>query len=63
MIARLLEDQPQLAKKDNLDIFKRKWQYMFTYAEVGYAKGYTSMHYFTFVRPVRRDFCSQLHYY
>ena len=26
---------------------------MYVYAEVGYARAYTSMHYFTFVRPVR----------
>ena len=33
-------------------MFKRKWEYMYIYAEVGYARAYTSMHYFTFVRPV-----------
>lgn len=56
MIGKLCEDQPQLAESNNLDVFKRKWQYMFVYAEIGYAKGYTSMHYFTFARPVCGDF-------
>lgn len=27
---------------------------MYVYAEVGYVNAYTTMHYFTFVRPVSR---------
>lgn len=49
----LLREQPQLANERELQAFKRKWEYMYVYAEVGYARAYTSMHYFTFVRPVR----------
>lgn len=52
-IEALLHDQPQLANERDLQAFKRKWEYMYLYAEVGYARAYTSMHYFTFVRPVR----------
>lgn len=47
-----MKDQPQLADPEALAAFKRKWEYMYVYAEVGYARAYTSMHYFTFVRPV-----------
>ncbi|KAF9260201.1 CFS1-like protein [Marasmius fiardii PR-910] len=50
-IALLIKSQPHLAEEGNLDIFKRKWEYMYIYAEVGYARAYTSLHFFTFVRP------------
>lgn len=51
-IAALVKDQPRLDDPEALAAFKRKWEYMYVYAEVGYARAYTSMHYFTFVRPV-----------
>ncbi|KIJ60577.1 hypothetical protein HYDPIDRAFT_98479, partial [Hydnomerulius pinastri MD-312] len=47
----LLKSQPPLAGGENLGIFKRKWEYMYVYAEIGYARGYTGLHHFTFVRP------------
>lgn len=50
-ITALLKEQPQLSDESSLRIFRRKWEYMYVYAEVGYARAYTSMHYFTFVRP------------
>ncbi|KZV76688.1 CFS1-like protein [Peniophora sp. CONT] len=50
-IAALVKDQPKLDNPEALAAFKRKWEYMYVYAEVGYARAYTSMHYFTFVRP------------
>lgn len=50
-ITALVKEQPQLSDESSLRIFRRKWEYMYVYAEVGYARAYTSMHYFTFVRP------------
>ncbi|KAH7883384.1 CFS1-like protein [Phlebopus sp. FC_14] len=51
VIKSLIKSQPHLAEGDNLNIFKRKWEYMYVYAEIGYARGYTGLHHFTFVRP------------
>ncbi|KAF9456683.1 putative cyclopropane fatty acid synthase [Collybia nuda] len=47
----LVKTRPELAQGDNLGILKRKWEYMYVYAEIGFARAYTSMHIFTFVRP------------
>ncbi|KAJ7062802.1 cyclopropane-fatty-acyl-phospholipid synthase [Mycena amicta] len=33
------------------EAFKRKWQYLFAYAGVGFAMGHVTSHMFTFVRP------------
>jgi cyclopropane-fatty-acyl-phospholipid synthase len=52
VIQSLIKSQPSLAEEDNLAIFKRKWEYMYIYAEIGYARGYTGLHHFTFVRQV-----------
>lgn len=49
----LLKTRPELAKGDSIGILKRKWEYMYVYAEAGFARAYTTMHIFTFVRPVR----------
>lgn len=46
------EKYPFLRDEKNMLAFERKWQYMFPYAEVGYARAYTSLHHFTFTRPV-----------
>ena len=54
----ITKSYPSLADPAEYATFKRKWEYMYVYAEVGYARAYTSMHYFTFVRPVRP--CSML---
>ena len=48
-IAALLKDQPQLAEGNNLEFFRRKWQYMFVHTAAAYSHAYTNMHYFTFV--------------
>lgn len=61
LIKHIVKAQPQLASKEDLAIYKRRWEYMFVYAEVGFARAYTSMTYWTFVRPVchlSRLFCS-----
>ncbi|TBU43561.1 CFS1-like protein [Dichomitus squalens] len=50
-IAKVRRSQPHLETTEDLEAFKRKWEYMCVYAEVGYAGAYTSMHYFTFSRP------------
>ncbi|KAK0490385.1 CFS1-like protein [Armillaria novae-zelandiae] len=52
VMASLAESQPQLLDVPGaLEAFKRKWEYLWAYAEVGYARAYTSMHHFTFMRP------------
>ncbi|KAK0231458.1 CFS1-like protein [Armillaria fumosa] len=52
VMASLAESQPQLLSVPGaLEAFKRKWEYLWAYAEVGYARAYTSMHHFTFMRP------------
>ncbi|KAF8994980.1 S-adenosyl-L-methionine-dependent methyltransferase [Cyathus striatus] len=43
---------PSLQNPEILEVFVRKWRYIFIYAEVGYARAYTSLHQFTFVRPL-----------
>ncbi len=53
-MASLTKSQSQLLEIPGaLDAFRRKWEYLWVYAEVGYARAYTSMHHFTFTRPVR----------
>lgn len=52
LIIQIQEEQPQLRDKAALAAFKRKWEYTFAYAEVGFARAYTSCHCWTFVRPV-----------
>lgn len=59
MTKSLIERHPELANPESLAIFKRKWEYLFFYAEVGYARAYTHYTHFTFVRPVCR-FPSQI---
>ncbi|KZT01121.1 uncharacterized protein LAESUDRAFT_739328 [Laetiporus sulphureus 93-53] len=54
-IAEHLQEQLQLSDQRGLEMFKCKWEYMYVYAEVGYARAYMSMHYFTFVRPGALD--------
>lgn len=34
------------------EILKRKWRYLVSYAGVGFAKGYTTCHMWTFIRKV-----------
>ncbi|KAI0365457.1 cyclopropane-fatty-acyl-phospholipid synthase [Pilatotrama ljubarskyi] len=51
VVAELQEKYPELREEAALESFKRKWQYMFTYAEVGYARAYTNLNCWTFTRP------------
>ncbi|KAF8495089.1 cyclopropane fatty acid synthase [Gautieria morchelliformis] len=51
LIDAVLKDQPTLKEGDNVNIFKRKWQYMYAYAEAGFARAYTSAYCWTLVRP------------
>ncbi|KIP03918.1 hypothetical protein PHLGIDRAFT_94222 [Phlebiopsis gigantea 11061_1 CR5-6] len=51
LVHSLVQAQPQLSDEEALAIFKRKWEYMCVYAEVGFARAYTSCHHFTFARP------------
>ncbi|GJJ06048.1 hypothetical protein Clacol_000236 [Clathrus columnatus] len=51
VIQALQERYPEMKSMDKLEFFKRKWEYMYVYAEVGYATAYTTLHHFCFVRP------------
>ncbi|KAI0311300.1 cyclopropane fatty acid synthase [Amylostereum chailletii] len=51
VVERLRERHPSLKSDAALQAFKRKWLYMVVYAEVGYARAYTSLHCWTFTRP------------
>ncbi|EIN09175.1 cyclopropane fatty acid synthase [Punctularia strigosozonata HHB-11173 SS5] len=50
VIQELRERYPQLQTEHDIEAFKRKWMYMFVYAEVGYARAYTSLYCWTFTR-------------
>ncbi|EGO00140.1 hypothetical protein SERLA73DRAFT_52893 [Serpula lacrymans var. lacrymans S7.3] len=52
VVEHMKERFPQLCDEKNLEAFRRKWMYMFTYAEAGYAKAYTSLNCWTLARPV-----------
>ncbi|KAJ7141646.1 cyclopropane fatty acid synthase [Mycena filopes] len=52
VLDQMKERYPFLRDAHNLDMFKRKWLYMFVYAEVGFARAYMSLHHFVFTRPV-----------
>jgi len=47
----LIDKYPELSVRENMEIFKRKWRYMFIYCEVGYARQWVSMQIWTFLRP------------
>ncbi|KAI0347582.1 CFS1-like protein [Trametopsis cervina] len=47
----LVQRHPELSDPDVLAMFKRKWEYMCVYAEIGFARAYTSCHQWTFTRP------------
>ncbi|KAH9918572.1 cyclopropane fatty acid synthase [Epithele typhae] len=51
VVAELQSRHPQLCDPAALAAFKRKWTYMFVYAEVGFARAYTSLFCWTFARP------------
>ncbi|TFK85296.1 S-adenosyl-L-methionine-dependent methyltransferase [Polyporus arcularius HHB13444] len=47
----LQERFPLFRNPKELEAFRRKWLYMFAYAEVGFARGYTTLPCWTFTRP------------
>ncbi|KAI0738697.1 cyclopropane fatty acid synthase [Daedaleopsis nitida] len=51
VVEELQERFPQLDDPKELEAFRRKWLYMFAYAEVGFARGYTTLNCWTFTRP------------
>ncbi|KAJ6511411.1 putative cyclopropane fatty acid synthase [Mycena vitilis] len=51
VVTRLIERYPVLSDESKMKAFIRKWTYMFAYAEVGYARAYTSLYCWTFARP------------
>ncbi|KAJ7132231.1 CFS1-like protein [Mycena epipterygia] len=51
VVEHMQNQYPFLQDAKNLEMFKRKWLYLFVYAEVGYARAYTSLHHFVFARP------------
>lgn len=51
-VAELQKKHPQLRDERELEAFKRKWRYMFVYAEVGFARAYATLNCWTFARPV-----------
>ncbi|KAI0040390.1 cyclopropane-fatty-acyl-phospholipid synthase [Auriscalpium vulgare] len=52
VVVQLQEQYPKLRQKEHLLAFKRKWMLMFAYAEVGFARAYTSLICWSFARPV-----------
>ena len=52
----IVKDYPALSDIHEFVAFKRKWEYLFTYAGSGFAKGYITCHMLTFIRQVGRIF-------
>ncbi|KAJ7485687.1 cyclopropane fatty acid synthase [Mycena latifolia] len=50
VVEHMQKEYPFLRDPQNLEMFKKKWLYQFVYAEVGYARAYTSLHQFVFTR-------------
>lgn len=51
----LADDFPGIMNPAEFEAFKRKWHYLVAYAGVGFAKGYTTCHMWTFIRQVCRQ--------
>jgi len=51
VVIHMQKKYPALQKPDALEAYKRKWRYMFAYAESGYANAYTALNIWTFTRP------------
>lgn len=50
----LVKDFPEMKHSEaEFEVLKRKWRYLVSYAGVGFAKGYTTCHMWTFIRKVR----------
>ncbi|KIP05276.1 hypothetical protein PHLGIDRAFT_129001 [Phlebiopsis gigantea 11061_1 CR5-6] len=43
---------PELADEHKLEVFRRRWTYMYVYMDVAYSRAWLSCHTWTFVRPV-----------
>lgn len=48
----LVATYPALQEQAEFESFKKKWQYLFSYAGAGFAKGYITCHMITFTRAV-----------
>ena len=49
----LVKDFPEMKHSEaEFEVLKRKWRYLVSYAGVGFAKGYTTCHMWTFIRKV-----------
>lgn len=48
----IAESFPALQDPTEFKAFMRKWEYFFTYAGAGFAKGYITCHMLTFIREV-----------
>ncbi|KAI0667899.1 S-adenosyl-L-methionine-dependent methyltransferase [Trametes maxima] len=51
LVASLQERYPSLKDEKNMQILRRRWQYMFLYMEVAYSRAWLSLTTWTFVRP------------
>ncbi|KAI0777608.1 cyclopropane-fatty-acyl-phospholipid synthase [Trametes elegans] len=51
VVEALRQRHPELRSDGDLAVFKRKWEYMFAYAEAGFARAYTNLNCWTFTRP------------
>ncbi|KAF8335356.1 CFS1-like protein [Cantharellus anzutake] len=55
---KLSEQYPELQDPRHLETFRRKWMYLFAYAEAGFSRAYATCHMLTFVRPENvSEFC------
>lgn len=54
LVATLQKRYPELKDTRRLNMYKRRWEYMYVYMEVAYSRVWLSVHGWTFVRPVRR---------
>lgn len=51
-----MKDFPEMKhSEEQFEVLKRKWRYLVSYAGVGFAKGYTTCHMWTFIRKVNKD--------
>ena len=49
----LVKDFPEMKHSEaEFEVLKRKWRYLFVYAEVGFARAYATLCCWTYVRPV-----------
>ncbi|RDX51315.1 cyclopropane fatty acid synthase [Lentinus brumalis] len=51
VVEELQQKHPQLRDEKALEAFRRKWRYLFIYAEVGFARAYATLNCWTFTRP------------